>query len=86
MGVFIRTLRQALVPNLTMLENMSLADNKGKPFGLGRGVNKARENFYKEQLSILGLGLENKMNVKLGALSGGQRQAANADYGNADSD
>ena len=63
-------------PNLTMLENMSLADNKGKPFGLGRGVNKARENFYKEQLSILGLGLENKMNVKLGALSGGQRQAA----------
>ncbi len=63
-------------PNLTMLENMSLADNKGKPFGLGRGINKARENFYKEQLSILGLGLENKMHVKLGALSGGQRQAA----------
>ena len=63
-------------PNMTILENMSLADNKGKPFGLGRGVNKARENYYKEQLSILGLGLENKMNVKLGALSGGQRQAA----------
>lgn len=63
-------------PQLTMLENMSLADNKGKMFGLGRGVNKARENFYKEQLSILGLGLEDKMDVKLGALSGGQRQAA----------
>lgn len=62
-------------PNLTMLENMSLADNKGKPFGLSLGVNKARENYYKEQLSILGLGLENKMHVKLGALSGGQRQA-----------
>lgn len=63
-------------PQLTMLENMSLADNKGKMFGLGRGVNKARENFYKEQLSILGLGLEDKMDIKLGALSGGQRQAA----------
>ncbi|WP_352399201.1 ATP-binding cassette domain-containing protein [Anaerotignum sp.] len=63
-------------PNLTMLENMSLADNKGKPFGLSFGINKSRENFYKEQLSILGLGLENKMDVKLGALSGGQRQAA----------
>ncbi|WP_313524184.1 ABC transporter ATP-binding protein [Anaerotignum sp.] len=63
-------------PNLTMLENMSLADNKGKPFGLSFGVNKFRETFYKEQLSILGLGLENKMDVKLGALSGGQRQAA----------
>ena len=63
-------------PNLTMLENMSLADHKGKCFGLSRGVNKARENYYKEQLSILGLGLEDKMHVKLGALSGGQRQAA----------
>ncbi len=63
-------------PNLTMLENMSLADQKGKLFGLGRGINKTRENFYKEQLSILGLGLENKMHIKLGALSGGQRQAA----------
>lgn len=63
-------------PNLTMLENMSLADNKGKPFGLSFGINKARENYYKEQLAILGLGLENKMDVKLGALSGGQRQAA----------
>lgn len=62
-------------PNLTMLENMSLADQKGKKFGLSFGANKKREIFYKEQLSILGLGLEDKMNVKLGALSGGQRQA-----------
>ena len=63
-------------PNLTMLENMSLADHKGGIFGLSRGINKARENYYKEQLSILGLGLEDKMHVKLGSLSGGQRQAA----------
>lgn len=62
-------------PNMTMLENLSLADNKGKPFNLGFGVNKKRENYYKEQLSFLGLGLEDKMNIKLGALSGGQRQA-----------
>ena len=48
-------------PNLTMLENMSLADHKGKHFGLGFGINKARENYYREQLSILGLGLEDKM-------------------------
>ncbi len=63
-------------PNLTMLENMSLADNKGKSFGLSFGVNKSKEDYYKEQLAILGLGLENKMDVKVGALSGGQRQAA----------
>ena len=32
-------------PNLTMLENLSLADNKGKSFGLGRGVNRKRVDF-----------------------------------------
>ena len=53
-----------------------MKDHKGKHFGLGFGINKARENYYREQLSILGLGLEDKMHVKLGALSGGQRQAA----------
>ncbi|MGM9552052.1 MAG: ABC transporter ATP-binding protein [Clostridia bacterium] len=62
-------------PNLTILENMSLADNKGKIFGLGFGVNKSRIGYYKEQISMLNLGLEDKMNVKVGSLSGGQRQA-----------
>lgn len=63
-------------PNLTLLENMALADNKGKKFGLRSGVNKARVAFYREQLAVLGLGLEDKLEVKMGALSGGQRQAA----------
>ena len=62
-------------PGLTMLENLSLADNKGKPYGLSRGVNRQRREFYREQLASLGLGLEDKLDVKLGALSGGQRQA-----------
>ena len=54
---------------------MSLADNKGKAFGLRKCINKARKDYYREQLSILGLGLEDKLEVKMGALSGGQRQA-----------
>jgi len=62
-------------PHLTMLENMSLADNKGKPYGLSYGINKPRIDYYRQQLSILGLGLEDKMDIKLGSLSGGQRQA-----------
>ena len=62
-------------PNLTMLENLSLADNKGKAFGLSRGVNRQRRDFYCQQLQSLGLGLEDKLDVKMGALSGGQRQA-----------
>ena len=62
-------------PSMTILENMSLADNKGKFFGLGRGTNKARIEYYRESLAQLGLGLEDKMDVKVGSLSGGQRQA-----------
>ncbi|MEF9942113.1 MAG: ATP-binding cassette domain-containing protein [Lachnospiraceae bacterium] len=62
-------------PTMTILENMSLADNKGKMYGLGRGSNKAKLNNYKELLSQLNLGLEDKMDTKVGALSGGQRQA-----------
>lgn len=61
--------------SMTILENMSLADNKGKLFDLGRGTNKKRINYYREQLSQLNLGLEDKMGVKVGLLSGGQRQA-----------
>ena len=62
-------------PELTMLENISLADNKGKHYGLGRAVSRKRVDFFREQLSTLQLGLEDKLNVKMGSLSGGQRQA-----------
>ena len=62
-------------PSMTILENMSLADNKGGFYGLGSGVNKNRKKAYQEMLSQLGLGLENKMDVQVGSLSGGQRQA-----------
>lgn len=61
--------------NLTVLENMALADNKNKPFGLGTGVNKKRIDHYKSLLETCGMGLENRMNVPVGNLSGGQRQA-----------
>lgn len=62
-------------PSMTILENLSLADNKGSRFGLSLGVNKKKIEEFKNQLSILNLGLENKLNTKVGMLSGGQRQA-----------
>lgn len=62
-------------PSMTILENMALADNKGKMYGLLRGTNKNLISYYREQLSRLNLGLEDKMSVKVGVLSGGQRQA-----------
>ena len=62
-------------PTMTILENMSLADNKGKAFNLRPGTNRLRQEYYRESLRSLGLGLEDKMDVKVGVLSGGQRQA-----------
>lgn len=62
-------------PTMTILENMALADNKGKRYGLGRGTDKARIEFYCSLLEQLGLGLENKLQAKVESLSGDQRQA-----------
>ena len=60
---------------MTILENLSLADNKGKPYNLGKGINKAKLEQYKELLKKLNLGLEDKLYTQVGSLSGGQRQA-----------
>ncbi len=62
-------------PTMTILENMSLADNKGKSFNLSRGTDKKRRTYYREILQSLNLGLEDKLEVPVGSLSGGQRQA-----------
>ncbi|HHV32495.1 MAG TPA: ATP-binding cassette domain-containing protein [Clostridiales bacterium] len=62
-------------PELTILENMALADNKGSSFGLQLGVNKRRIDYYRTQLELLKLGLEDKLDLKVSSLSGGQRQA-----------
>ena len=62
-------------PAMTILENLSLADNKGRHYGLRRGINKARTSYYRELLAQLNLGLEDKLHTRVGDLSGGQRQA-----------
>ena len=62
-------------PELTILENMALADNKGGSYGLHIGVNKKRIEYYRTQLELLHLGLEDKLNLPVASLSGGQRQA-----------
>lgn len=62
-------------PSMTILENMALADRKGKVYGLGLGVNRKRADYFKSQLELLKLGLEDKLDLQVGSLSGGQRQA-----------
>lgn len=62
-------------PSLTILQNMSLALNKGKPFNLSHGVDVFLKEDIQKYVSILELGLEDKLHVKVSHLSGGQRQA-----------
>ncbi len=61
--------------NLTVLENFALADNKNKPYSLTSAVNKKKVDYYRELLKACNMGLEDRMNVPVGLLSGGQRQA-----------
>ena len=61
--------------NMTLLENMAMADNKNRPYNITPGINRRRVDAYRAMLSELGLGLEDKMNVPVASLSGGQRQA-----------
>ena len=62
-------------PNMQIEENMALAMRRGEKRGLRWAVTNAEREQFREQLSTLGLGLEDKLNVKMGSLSGGQRQA-----------
>lgn len=56
-------------------ENLALAARRGKHRGLKIGITAKEREFYREQLKILELGLENRLTTHVGLLSGGQRQA-----------
>ena len=56
-------------------ENLALAKRRGRHRSLKIGITAAERKEYKEALTQLGLGLEDRMTSKVGLLSGGQRQA-----------
>ena len=62
-------------PSMTVLENISMAINKNLKYGISWGIEKNCISQIRNSLSELSLGLENKLDVKTGLLSGGQRQA-----------
>ena len=62
-------------PNMQIEENLALALRRGKRRTLRWGVTNAEREQYRELLSTLGLGLEDRLTAKVGLLSGGQRQA-----------
>ncbi|SFH95991.1 putative ABC transport system ATP-binding protein [Collimonas sp. OK307] len=61
--------------SLTIEENMALAWKRGSKRGLRFSLNRSMRELFREKLSILGLGLENRLSDRMGLLSGGQRQA-----------
>ena len=56
-------------------ENLALAKRRGQRRTLRPGITKGEREEYRELLSILDLGLEDRLTTKVGLLSGGQRQA-----------
>ena len=61
--------------DMEIQENLAIARRRGQRRGLGWGVTAAERREFRELLSILDLGLEDRMSAKVGLLSGGQRQA-----------
>lgn len=62
-------------PNMWLEENLALALRRGQRRGLRWGISNSERELFRRQLATLGLGLEDRMTVKVGLLSGGQRQA-----------
>lgn len=62
-------------PDMTIEENLALAYSRTNHGPLRLGVQRKDVAYFKEQLTLFDMGLENRLKTKVGTLSGGQRQA-----------
>jgi putative ABC transport system ATP-binding protein len=62
-------------PSMTIEENLAIAYSRNKKRGLKRGVTKERKQIFQDYLKTLNLGLDQRLNARVGLLSGGERQA-----------
>ncbi|RRD45625.1 ABC transporter ATP-binding protein [Tessaracoccus sp. OH4464_COT-324] len=62
-------------PHMTIEENLAIAFDRGRRRGLRMAVTHKKRDVYREALAKLDLGLENRLAMRVGMLSGGQRQA-----------
>lgn len=67
--------RMGTAGRLTIEENLAVAMKRGQNRGLGRGIKAENRGFFQEELKKLQLGLEDRLKMDVGLLSGGQRQA-----------
>ena len=63
------------VSKMTLRENMNLAYMRGKKRALSACCSEERDELFREKLSELKMGLEDRLDSYAGELSGGQRQA-----------
>ena len=61
--------------NMQIEENLTLAYRRGEKRGFTWMINKQKREFFREKIAHLGLSLEDRLETKVGLLSGGQRQA-----------
>ncbi|MDL4841169.1 ABC transporter ATP-binding protein [Aquibacillus rhizosphaerae] len=62
-------------PSMTIEENLAMAFARNKKRTLRAGVTKKRKELFREFLETLHIGLEDRLNARVGLLSGGERQA-----------
>ena len=62
-------------PSMTIEENLTLAYMRSSGHAPLFGLKRADRARLRERVAALGLGLEDRMNTRVGQLSGGQRQA-----------
>lgn len=61
--------------DMTIEQNLAIANCKNKSRFLQPGISNREREEFRQRLSLLGMGLEDRMTQKVKLLSGGQRQA-----------
>ena len=74
-GRIAQDLQDSTCAAMTIAENLAMAEKRGQPRGLRTAVTAAGRERYRQLLAPVGLGLEARLDARVGTLSGGQRQA-----------
>jgi putative ABC transport system ATP-binding protein len=62
-------------PSMSIAENLALAARRGRGRGLGWALHRSKLLEFRDRIRRLNMGLEDRLENPIGALSGGQRQA-----------
>ena len=74
-GILFQDPLKGTAPDMTIAENLALAYTHGRRFPLARALTRRDTEEMRQKLAAFGMGLEDRMKMKVGLLSGGQRQA-----------